>query len=106
VATRRRRRSAGKLAQTREARRVVGVGGELERAARLLARILVAAECGVVLGELLVEVAVFHSCLGCPREALLERRCCLVGAPERAQGLADRVAGDLARVGARVITLP
>src|SRR6476469_1236918 len=93
-----------KVAETRDARGIVVSGCELECPARLLSGSGVAAERGVILGELLVEVAVFHACLGGPREALLECRRSLVRAPERAQRFADRIAGDLARVGARIVT--
>ena len=76
-------------------RRSAAVGCELERAASLRAGIRVAAERGVVLGELLVEVAVVHSCLGGPGYALLEGRRCLVRTPVREIALLDRIPGDL-----------
>jgi hypothetical protein len=86
-----------------KARRPLGVGPERgigaveEREGEpcLSARLGVAAECRVVLGELLVEPAVGLPGLLRPRHGLLEVRRGLVGPSERPQRLADRVPDDL-----------
>ncbi len=85
-------------------RRVVTLE-ERHRERRLLARVAVATDRGVLLGQLLVEPAVRRTLGFRPGDGLLEERDRLVGAAEPPEGLADRVARDLDRAGVRGIAL-